>query len=164
MNHLVISVIAKDSPGLVEQLSTTVCQHQGNWVSSSMTQLAGQFTGIIEVNIAPEYQAALIAALKHLASLHIHVVSGEHVSPITHLQTLTVTGNDRPGIVHQVAHILNQRDINICKLHTETQSAPNWGYPLFIARFQLDVTETLDLDAIQTQLEQLADDLTIDFE
>lgn len=51
MKHLVITVIGQDRPGLVGALSDTVYQHKGNWLGSSMSKLAGQFAGILQVDI-----------------------------------------------------------------------------------------------------------------
>nr|WP_087025291.1 ACT domain-containing protein [Thaumasiovibrio subtropicus] len=164
MKHLVISVIGQDSPGLVDTLSDTVFQHHGNWLASSLTQLAGQFAGILQISVEEQYEAALITALKSQQAFHIHVVDGNETPPAEQTIALTVSGNDRRGIVNQVSHLLGQNGINISKLKTETKSAPAWGYPLFYAYFQLETKTEIDLDEIQSQLEQLADDLTIDFD
>ncbi len=164
MKHLVISVIGQDTPGLVDTLSNIVLQHHGNWLGSSLTQLAGQFAGILQISIEEQHEAELISALNAQSSFRIHVVDGAESPDAEQVISLTISGNDRRGIVNQVSHLLGQNGINISKLKTETQSAPNWGYPLFYAYFQLEVTSSFDIDDMQSQLEQLADDLTVDFE
>ena len=42
---MVMTLIGKDRPGLVESLSRTVEEHGGNWEESRMAHLAGQFAG-----------------------------------------------------------------------------------------------------------------------
>ena len=66
---LVLTVIGKDRPGLVEELAATIAAHQGNWLDASMSQLAGQFAGIVQV-AAPVLQVEpLRQALNGLAGL-----------------------------------------------------------------------------------------------
>lgn len=165
MKHLVITVIGNDRPGLVEALSDAVYQNHGNWLASSLTKLAGQFAGILQVEVASQYIPVLKKALTQIDGLQIHIVEDENqTAPAITLYHLTVTGNDRPGIVKDVTTQLNKMGVNINKLKTDTQSAPNWGYPIFTAHFQLELPPGLDLEAIQYALEQLADDLNVDID
>ena len=165
MKHLVITVIGQDRPGLVEVLSDTIYQNNGNWLASSLSKLAGQFAGILQVEVASQYVPVLSQALSQIDGLRIHLVEEESsTAPAIALHPLTVTGNDRPGIVKQVTTQLNRLGININKLKTETQSAPNWGYPIFTARFQLELPPGLQLGDIRDALERLADDLTVDID
>ncbi len=45
MNTVVISFIADDKPGLVNLISTTVSQHGGNWLESSLFTLQENLPG-----------------------------------------------------------------------------------------------------------------------
>jgi len=165
MKHLVITVIGKDRPGLVETLSDTIYQNHGNWLASSLSKLAGQFAGILQIEVAEQYLPVLSQTLSKIDELQIHIVEDDSKAvPVTTLHSLTVTGNDRLGIVKEVTAKLNQLGINIDKLKTNTQSAPNWGYPLFTANFQLELPSELELEVVQEELEKLADDLNIDID
>ncbi|QUJ68102.1 amino acid-binding protein [Photobacterium sp. GJ3] len=165
MKHLVITVIGQDRQGLVGKLSDTVYQHQGNWLGSSMNHLAGQFAGILQVDVPEASVKAFRQAMSKLEGLKIHIEEDTHLTPPPkQLQSLTVTGNDRPGIVKEVTTSLGELGINIYKLKTDTHSAPNWGYPIFTAWFELEIPASLSVSTVQLQLESLADDLTIDFE
>ena len=165
MKQLIVTIIGKDKPGLVEQLSDTVYFNHANWLSSSLSQLGGQFAGIIQIDVATEHFQSLRKALTDIEALHIHIVE-DHTQTVTAYvtQQLTVTGNDRRGIVKEVTRHLAQLGVNIAKLKTNTQSAPNWGYPIFVAEFQLHTPLEISAAMIQQQLEQLADDLTVDIE
>ncbi|WP_338133055.1 glycine cleavage system protein R [Photobacterium phosphoreum] len=165
MKQLIVTIIGKDKPGLVEQLSDTVYLHHANWVSSSLSQLGGQFAGIIQMEVANKHFVSLRQALTDIEALQIHIVEDQIQTATPYVaQQLTVTGNDRCGIVKEVTQHLTQLGINIAKLKTETHSAPNWGYPIFVAEFQLHTPTEINQNMIQQQLEQLADDLTIDIE
>ena len=165
MKHLIITVIGQDRPGLVETLSDTVYQNQGNWLSSSLSKLAGQFTGILQVEVADQYVGVLSNALTQLDDLQVQIVEEESKNlPTSVVHHLLVTGNDRSGIVKDVTTKLNQLGINIHKLKTQSDSAPNWGYPIFSARFQLELPSDLNIEYVQEELEKIADDLTIDID
>ena len=58
MTDLVLTLIGPDRPGLVESLAKRVTAHGGNWVESRMAHLAGQFAGILRVEVPPENVAA----------------------------------------------------------------------------------------------------------
>lgn len=163
MKQLIITVIGQDKPGLVEQLSDTVYHNHANWLKSTLTHLSGQFAGIVQVEVSHQHIQQLSNALSQIAGLQIQIVETQITSsPSPEIQTLHITGNDRAGIVKEVAAHLHQLGVNICKLKTHTQSAPNWGYPLFCAEFQLTLPPHLCLEHVQDALEQLADDLTVD--
>ena len=49
---MVFTFVGADKPGLVEKLAQTVGQHGGNWLESRMSELAGQFAGIVQVEVS----------------------------------------------------------------------------------------------------------------
>ena len=68
---LVLTVIGDDRPGLVGELSATISAHQGNWLESSMSHLAGKFAGIVRVAVPNAQAEPLKAALATLGGLKI---------------------------------------------------------------------------------------------
>ena len=51
MPTLVLTLIGPDRAGLVEAVAAVVADHGGNWLESRMSRLAGQFAGILEVEV-----------------------------------------------------------------------------------------------------------------
>ncbi|MCP3865993.1 MAG: glycine cleavage system protein R, partial [Aestuariibacter sp.] len=49
MKPVIITVIGKDRPGLVDAVAKKVYQFGGNWQGSSFAHMAGQFAGFVEV-------------------------------------------------------------------------------------------------------------------
>jgi len=76
MESLVVTVIGKDRPGLVESVSAAVEAHGGSWVESRMSHLAGHFAGILRVSVPPANVDALIEALEALRSDGLRVAIG----------------------------------------------------------------------------------------
>lgn len=169
MNHampLVFTFVGADQPGLVEKLSQTVAAHGGNWLESRMSELAGRFAGIVKVEVAPDREPALRAALLALSAQQLSVLvastPGEHSPVAMRLLRLSILGNDRPGIVREAAHALAERQINVREMDTSVTSAPMSGQPLFEAVAQIQVPQSLDLSELKTQLDKIADALTVD--
>ncbi|MEX2333191.1 MAG: ACT domain-containing protein, partial [Pseudohongiella sp.] len=65
--YLVLTLIGNDQPGLVESLAQIVAQHQGNWLESNMSRLAGKFAGILRVSVEEDKAEALVSALGALS-------------------------------------------------------------------------------------------------
>ena len=63
---LVMTIIGPDRPGLVQSLAAVVADHQGNWVESRMSHLAGQFAGILRIDIDATQMDRLIDSLRGL--------------------------------------------------------------------------------------------------
>ena len=162
--QLVVTVIGADKPGIVESLADTITRQQGNWLASSMSELAGQFAGILHVAVPDEHYRNLCEALVMLPDLTVSFAEGQLSPQPAHQVMLSVTGNDRPGIVHEVASILRQLNINVADLTTGCEPAPHSGAPLFYAHALVALPPQLELDDLVTALESLSDDLVVDID
>lgn len=163
--HLILTVIAPDRPGLVETLARIISNNGGNWVDSRMARMAGQFAGILRVDIVGDRLPALRRELEALAGQHISVqlaVSEPETDPSQQQLVLTLVGNDRPGIVHEVSAILSRHGINVEQLDTYVEPAPMSAELLFHARARLSLLPQTDTETLRADLESLADDLMVE--
>ncbi|MCX9148987.1 MULTISPECIES: glycine cleavage system protein R [Pseudomonas] len=165
MDHLVLTIIAADKPGLVERIAQNIAAHGGNWLESRMAHMAGQFAGILRVSVPAQNRQALVGALEDLSTHGIRVLVGEGSTgqalaskPIV----MTLVGNDRAGIVREITALLSKQGVNLERLNTDVRPAPMSGDPLFNAEALLQVPSTLSLDKLQECLETLADDLMVE--
>tara|TARA_Y100000780_G_scaffold119059_1_gene107394 strand:- start:4037 stop:4552 length:516 start_codon:yes stop_codon:yes gene_type:complete len=162
---LVITVISADKPGLVESLAQTINRHGGNWLESRMARMAGQFAGILRVDVGNEQLDALRVDLEELSHLGINVqvaISGQADEPVQSALILNLVGNDRAGIVHEVSRVLASHGVNVESLETECVPAPMSADMLFKAEARLGVYPQTDLDALRDALENLTDDLMVE--
>ncbi|MHA6495074.1 glycine cleavage system transcriptional repressor [Pseudomonas borbori] len=165
MDHLVLTVIAQDQPGLVERIARCINSHGGNWLESRMSRMAGQFAGIVRVDVPLESHAGLVKALEEMNAHGIRVLlaAGGVEPPMTwKLILLDLVGNDRPGIVRDITRLLAEMGVNLESLDTEVLPAPMSGELLFHAEALLAVPQGLALDDLQSKLETLADDLMVE--
>lgn len=164
--HFILSVLSDDRPGVTRQIAELVAQHQGNWLESRLTQLAGKFAGVIRINLAEEKFGDLQSALQGLADRGIRVVAEELQTVAQKERGRTATfgaaGPDRPGIVLEITQALTQYNINIAELNTNCSSIPYSGEPLFEAEGVLHVPVSTDLEQLAGQLDAIADALGID--
>ena len=166
-NYIVFTFIGRDQPGLVEKLSTTVADHGGNWLESRMSQLAGQFAGIVRVAVDSAAQNTLIDALKALESQGLSIVcqSSDLDDPVSANSVfLHIIGNDRPGIVREVSRALSRQNINVVDMHTELTSAPMTADPLFEASVEVQPPESFDRDALEEALDEIAEQLGVEID
>ena len=162
MASLILTVVGPDRPGLVRALAQSVAAHGGSWLESRMARLAGQFAGIVLVE-APE---ALLADLRILESegLRIAVTPGEPAGAARSGQRLVVevVGNDRPGIVRDVARVLAANGVNIEELVTGVVSGSFSGETLFKATAFVRAPDSASVAAIRAGLEFLGNEMMVD--
>ena len=164
---LVVTVIGPDRPGIVSAVSDQAVEFGANWTNSLMANFAGQFAGIVQLQVPAKNCDVLMAALKSLESpgLRISVAKGgeggESTNAARYLK-LDLVGNDRPGIIHSISSQLVRRGISIEKLQTDVVSGAWSGEQMFQMNARLLVPPTLDADELRAGLESLANELMVD--
>ncbi|HIB20876.1 MAG TPA: glycine cleavage system protein R [Rhodospirillales bacterium] len=162
-----LTVIGDDKPGLVEALSRAIASNSGNWLESSMSQLAGKFAGILRVSVADTEAEKLIAALQNLSpdlKLLIERAAADGAGDSSLSVALNLVANDRPGIIREISRALAGLSINVENLSTRCVSAPMSGETLFKAEALLKVPAGFKLERLQLELEDLADDLIVEIQ
>ena len=163
---LVLTVIGRDRPGLVEVLSETIVGHGASWLESRMAHLAGQFAGLLRVAVPEERAGELSEALRALDArglrVTVAVAGSEAADGAGPRVRLDLVGLDRPGIVREISHALAERGVNVEELESRTSSAPMSGETLFHVRASLRVPSETATDELRATLEKLADELMVE--
>jgi len=164
-NSIVLTIIADDHPGIIQTVSTVLTHHDGNWTQSSMSSLAGQFAGILLASVPQENTEACLAELQGLKSSGLRIIANvsSEVASAEKASTyvLDLVGNDHPGIVHDITTLLAKHKISVQEFETRVESASMGGGELFKATAQLLIPETTDIDLLEMELEDLANDLMV---
>ncbi|WP_353826693.1 glycine cleavage system protein R [Agromyces sp. SYSU T0242] len=166
MSRLVLTVIGDDRAGLVERLAEVIGEHGGNWERSQMAELAGQFAGIVVVEVPAEREGALRAALHELDGLlevaaHPGTAAAEVPDEWTLLR-IDLLGNDHPGIVRDVSAVLARHGLSIETITTGQRDAPMAGGRLFEAHLVVRVPPGGDPVDVREDLERVASELFVD--
>jgi len=162
---LVLTVIGTDRPGIVEQISDHVLAVGANWEESQMARLAGKFAGLLRISVDAAQADHLTNLLRTLGDLVVVVERSPDVE-VSRFRSLSLelVGNDRPGIVRDISHVLARHGVNIEELETEVTSAAMSGEPTFRARARVRLPEATSVDDIRAALEAMADNLMVDLE
>lgn len=169
-SSVVITIVGPDRPGLVESISRTVESGAGNWTHSRMAHLGGQFAGMLFIETAEDHVESLIDSLKTLEGdgLTVTAVPGQSApdsdtgSRAGDTIEVELVGQDRTGIVRQIAAAIAACGANIEDLATECFSAPMSGEKMFRATARVHLPQTIDAATLQSDLEAIAHDLMVD--
>jgi glycine cleavage system transcriptional repressor len=127
MKHFALTVVGRDRPGIVAQVTEILYNLGCNIADSSCSILGGQFSMILIIShpeftgresfgsaFEPLEQADLTVALRVLKP-------GGEIPPHFdgEICMISVYGADRPGIVYRVAQILGEKQVNITDLNTK---------------------------------------------
>ncbi len=167
MPSIVMTLIGRDRPGLVDSLSAVIATHGANWTESRMAHLAGQFAGILRVEVAADKLDGLVQALERLDQIGLEVnlqandLDGAESldGPVVQLE---LVGNDRPGIIRDVSRVFSDLRINVEDIQSECRTAPMSGGTLFHAAAQLQLPSETSISELRSRLEELAADLMVD--
>jgi glycine cleavage system regulatory protein len=163
---LVLTFVGNDRPGLVSEVSQAVAAHGGTWLESRSARLAGKFAGILLVRIPDENVIPLESALAKLSPSGLRVsidrsAASEPEKPVR-LVKLDIVGNERPGIVRDVAQALARLGVNIEEFASGLKGEPFTGVQMFHASACLSAPEGLALEDLRKALEKLAAEIMVD--
>jgi len=163
--HLVLTVIGRDRPGLVSAVSEAVAAGGGNWLDTRMASLAGQFAGILLVEVAAEKADALVADLRKLETQGLRLLierSDEAPPQGASKLALDLIGLDRPGIVRDISRALAEHQVSIVELESEQLTASFSGEAMFKAHALLELPAGIDLERLRRSIEDIASELMVD--
>lgn len=167
---LVVTVIGPDRPGIVSLLSDRAQRFGANWGASRMERLAGEFAGIVHLEVPAESADGLTRALHELDStgLRVTVARSEGAAPAatsTPVQ-LELVGEDRVGIVSKLTAILAAHNVSLehidTKIAASKSHADGVAKPTFTVRAQLLVPKSVAIDTLRRELGNLAQELMLD--
>ncbi len=167
-DHLVISAVGNDQPGIVNKLSSLILDLDCNINDSRMAVLGGEFAVILLVN----GEAARIQQLQQRLNeeqdnLELTIITRpttEHAQAAQQQSRYNVTAEalDHPGIVQRLAGFFAERHINIENLSTGSSHAPHTGTVMFELSMQIDLSQHDTVEPLREQFITFCDDLNID--
>lgn len=165
--RVLISFFCDDRPGVIEQLSGLISEHEGNWLDSQLSRLGGRFAGVLQAQIPQAQHAALSDALNELKNVGIITSltdAGDLVPGALATQRVTLMGPDRPGIVRELTRALRSAGFNVRSLETAVETAPMSGEPLFRAEARIELDQNSRLDELEWKLDAMAEAMTLEID
>jgi glycine cleavage system transcriptional repressor len=158
MPSLAVTVIGRDRPGIIAEVTGVLADLGGNLEDSSMTLLRGHFTWTLIVDLDSTAEE-LGARLAHLGAdgLVVSVLPvGPEEAPGEAGYILSVHGADRPGIVAGVTATLAKHGGNITDLSTRLGHG---GMYLLVA--EVSLPPGVDVVALGSQLSEVGRNLGV---
>lgn len=175
MDHAILTALGTDRPGIVDELSQFIFDHGGNIEDSRMVNLRGQFAIMVLVGgkrevierigkDVPEFakRSELNAELRPAAAERTKTSGAKDVESLPY--RLIGTGIDQPGLVHRLAHLLREQNVNIESLETRLTPAPYTGAPMFELEAVLSVPRTTSLSGLRQKLGAACDEVNMDWD
>lgn len=165
MATLILSVIGSDKPGLTQALAGAVLAAGGNWLESHLSQLGGLYVGSVLVELDPDGVDKLRAAVSAVDAhgLEVRIAPAAEGAKVDgDAVTLSLVGQDRLGIVHQVTALLSGLGANIEAFETRISLEAHSGAPLFHMDARLRLPAGLQAEDVQAALEQISAEIMVD--
>jgi methionyl-tRNA formyltransferase len=164
---LAVTVMGPDRPGIVRQLAERAQRHGANWASSRMSRIAGEFAGMVHLEVPRAAAAGLTTALAALESsgLKVQVATSDASANVPagfRGFELELMGEDRVGIVSQVTTLLAERGIGIENLHTEISRAGVAERGTFKIGAHLLLPAAVNVEVLRQDLGALALEMLLD--
>ena len=170
MNHAILTAIGTDRPGIVDELSQFIFDCGGNIEDSRMVNLRGQFAMMVlvggEAGVLERVGNDLPTFAKRSGvSAEVRPAGTRAAALVEALPyRLVGTGIDQPGLVHRLAHLLREMNVNIESLETRLTPAPYTGAPMFEVEAILSVPRTTPLSGLRQKLGVACDELNVDWD
>jgi len=168
MQHFALTIIGRDRPGIVSQVTEILYQLGCNIADSSCSILGGQFSMILlvsspEINTSEDFGEAFAPLEKNNLSVFIRTLKpgGEKRPELAgELCMISVYGSDKPGIVYRVAKELGDRNINITDLNTKLIGAEN--RPVYVMMIEALLPEGIEIEEVEGWMTELKKELQVD--
>jgi glycine cleavage system transcriptional repressor len=170
MSIVLVTILGRDRPGIIYQVSRVLADLRLNIVEASQTTLLGEFAGLFSCAIpenirVQDVNQALELELAGSGLVHVvREITGDEplpTSPATHEPyVVTVRGRDRCGLIPEFAGVLSGFDINVDTLRavslTVSQERDGKKVVMF---FELSVPKPVNQSALRQALGLAADSL-----
>ena len=166
-SFLVISALGNDRPGIIDQLSKMIMEHDCNIADSRMTVLGGEFAILLMVegnwNTLSKLESAL-PPMEQQLQLTIIAKRTEERKPDQALLPygVDVVSMDHPGIVHHLASFFSSRNINIEDMATSTYAAAHTGTPMFSVHIAVGIPSDVHIATLREEFMEFCDSMNLD--
>jgi glycine cleavage system transcriptional repressor len=165
--YMILFTVAKDRPGIVDDVSSFLFERGANIEDSRMAALGGCFSIMPLFSCSPEQSEIIRGDLDHLVKLGLESSLYEADPSESKREAgvplkMDVSAMDHPGIVQKLVHILHLHDVNIQSLNTKVSKAPLSGAPLFALDLEADVPAEEPIDILKEELTDLATQMNLD--
>ncbi|HET7675142.1 MAG TPA: ACT domain-containing protein [Gammaproteobacteria bacterium] len=165
--YLAISVLGKERPGLLREVTRAVLDSGCQVKDSRMTLLGEEFALQLLAGGSWNNIARLEAMLPRLEeTLELEITAHRsHERPSRQElipYAIDAIAADRAGIVHHLADFFIEREIQISEMSTRAYPAPQTGAPLFAIQMVVAIPTDTAIAALREEFMDLCDRINLD--
>lgn len=164
MKSVFISTITgPDSLGIIKSLAEVTRSVGGEWITSKVMKLDGQFAALMKVSIEEENENRLNEELvKHFPELtFVNAAVLSQTQKPSKIVNLEIDCKDRPGLTKDINNILSSLDLIVENMEFNRVHVSTIGEAVFSAKLALAVSEETDSEALAEEIESFSEDLRV---
>lgn len=164
MKNVFISIITgPDSLGIIKSLAETTRGAGGEWITSKVIKLEGQFSAMMKVSIDESGEKQLKEELaKQFPQLTFaYAALPEKSEKPSKTITLEIDCKDRPGLTKDINSILSNLDLVVENMEFNRVHVSTIGEAVFSAKLDLAVSEDTNSEALAEEIESLSEDTRV---
>ena len=155
-NWYMLTVVGRDRPGIVSQVTLALYKGGGNLGEASMVRLGGNFSIMLMVHYegTAELLEKLVSPVGDELHLHIHIdsIKGELHQRLEPDVRISIYGADRAGIVAETTGVLVEAGLNILNLESDVGGSSE--NPVYV--MHIEGVTGKGFDAVDKALQTLA--------
>nr|WP_320014702.1 ACT domain-containing protein [uncultured Desulfobacter sp.] len=168
MNKMIISVLAKDRPGIIASVTSDLYDLGCNLENVNQMILQNQFAGFFITQVPKRLSCETIRQELTLRekdqglTIHVRCLEEDPQSPVTEKEIflITTSGPDQKGLVAQLSSIISSFGANIVNLKAVFMGGSNPNEN--VMSYQVLITKEIDAPAMFAALRKKAKELNLD--
>ncbi len=162
-SNFITTVYGSAIPGIIKALAHTTRRQGGEWLTSKVIKLDGQFAAIMNVVVEKEHEAQLKSTLEHsypdLSFVYVPAqITRQEMSKVIRLAVDCI---DRPGLTRDLSNILANLDIEVENMECKRFVMDGINETVFSAKLTLAVSEAAESEIIAGEIEALSEDVRV---
>ena len=166
MKKLIVTGFGTDETGMVDRITETILEYNGNVEESRMARLAGNFAMIMLVTVPENVEEGLSDKLKSMQGYHVVAQKASEARAENFAgwipYKIQVDGADHRGIIHKISHYLARKGINVESMDTRITEAPMSGTPLFHMFSVIFASPEIPFHQLRQDIEELGDEMGVE--
>ncbi|GAB6193716.1 glycine cleavage system transcriptional repressor [Desulfocastanea catecholica] len=161
--NFISTVYGSDIPGIIKALAQTTRSQGGEWLTSKVIKLGGQFTAIMSVVVEEEREWSLKSTLEQTYPSLTFVYAAARITnqEKTKRIHLVVDCIDRPGLTADLSNILANLDITVENMECKRFTMDGINETVFSAQLTLAVPKAAESEILAGEIEALSEDVRV---
>lgn len=162
-SNFITTVYGPIVPGIIKVLAQATRNLGGEWLTSKVIKLDGQFAAIMNVVVEQEQEKVLKSSLEEKFPSLRFIYSSPSPVPRGATKSIhfVVDCIDRPGLTGDLSGILANLDIGVEDMECKRFTMDGIGDTIFSARLTLSVPFDADSEIIAAEIETLSEDVRV---